>query len=203
MFQAGTATADQILAGCDGILIPGGGDIDPATYDDHVHPTTYGIDPARDALEKELILAAHRKKIPLMGICRGVQVMGWAFGGKLYQDIDAEAAPAGTAKGHRHFPNEEGHHLAHRIDLAPDSHLARILGVASVEVNSIHHQALRSVPPPLRVVGLSPDGIIEAVEDSHHPWFIGIQGHPERLPGNPIWKKLFEDFVKIIRHSTF
>lgn len=201
VFQVGSANAREILSSCDGILIPGGGDIDPAFYSSHVHPTVFGVDRARDLLEKELILAAHQSGKPLMGVCRGVQVMGWAFGGDLYQDIDAEMSPPATPKGHRHFPNEESHHIAHEMQIEPDSRLAKILGVTSVGVNSIHHQALKSVKLPLRVVGRAPDGTIEAIEDSTHPWFIGVQGHPERLPGNAIWRKFFVDFITTTRHA--
>lgn len=201
VFQVGAASAQEILSSCDGILIPGGGDIDPGLYSDHVHPTAFGIDRARDLLEKEVILAAHQSGKPLMGICRGLQIMGFAFGGDLYQDIDAEVTPAGVLKGHKHMPNQETHHIAHDLVVEPDSHLAQILGVTSVGVNSIHHQALKSVPAPLRVVGRAPDGLIEAVEDSTHPWFIGVQCHPERLPKNAVWKKFFVDFVTAARRA--
>lgn len=196
VFQAGSANAQEILSSCDGILIPGGGDIDPDLFSDHTHPTIYGVDRARDLFEKEVILAAHQSGKPLMGICRGVQVMGWAFGGELYLDIDSEMPPVDSFKGHKHFPNQESHHIAHKMTIESHSHLADILGVTSIGVNSIHHQALKSVKSPLRVVGRSPDGLIEAVEDSHHPWFIGVQCHPERLPGNAVWRKFFVDFVQ-------
>lgn len=202
VFQVGSTSAQEVLSSCDGILIPGGGDIDPSFYSDHVHPTVSGIDRARDLFEKEIILAAHKTGKPLMGICRGVQVMGWAFGGDLHQDVDAESHPPGTAKGHRHFPNQESHHIAHDIIIEPESHLATILGVTSVGVNSIHHQALKSVKAPLHVVGRAPDGTIEAVEDSAHPWFIGVQCHPERLPGNAIWQKFFVDFITTVRRVS-
>lgn len=201
VFQVGTATSQEILASCDGILIPGGGDIDPALYTDHSHAAVFGVDRARDLLEKELILSAHQAGKPLMGICRGLQVMGWSFGGELIQDIDAEVAPLGSPKGHRHFPNEESHHIAHEVQIAPDSRLAKILGVTAVGINSIHHQALKSVKTPLRVVGRAPDGLIEAIEDSAHPWFIGVQGHPERLPDSAVWQKFFVDFVRCCKLS--
>lgn len=197
VFQVGSASAQEILSSCDGILIPGGGDIDPVLYSDHVHAAVFGIDRARDLLEKEVILAAHTTGKPLMGICRGIQMMGFAFGGDLYQDLDAEMPPAATPKGHKFFPKQESHHIAHKMAVEPNSHLAAILGVTSTDVNSIHHQALKTVQAPLRVVGRAPDGLIEAVEDTHHPWFIGVQCHPERLPGNAIWKKFFVDFIRV------
>ncbi len=196
VFQAGSVTASEVLSSCDGILIPGGGDVDPMWYSDYIHPTVFQIDRARDLLEKEVILAAHATGKPLMGICRGIQMMTWAFGGTLYQDIDAEVAPASQSKGHFIYPNKESHHIAHTMTIESDSHLAKILGVTSVEVNSIHHQAVKSAPSPLRVVGRAPDGLIEALEDTAHPWFIGVQCHPERLPDNPIWQKFFRDFIK-------
>lgn len=200
VFQVGSATVAEILSSSDGILIPGGGDIDPALYSDFVHPSVSGIDRARDLLEKEVILAAHKEGRPLMGICRGVQMMGWAFGGELYQDIDAEMPPVGRSKGHKHL--QESHHIAHTMAIEPHSHLADILGVISIGVNSVHHQALKSVKSPLRVVGRAPDGLIEAVEDSHHPWFIGVQCHPERLPANATWRKFFVDFVTAARRVS-
>lgn len=195
VFQVGSCTADEILNAVSGILLPGGGDIDPALCATYHHSKVYGIDHDRDVLEKELVLKAHAQNIPLFGVCRGEQVMAWAMGGTVYQDIDDEMPPGGAPKHHKHFPNQESFHLAHTVTLTPDSHLAQILGEQQVEVNSIHHQAVKSVANPLQVVGTAPDGLIEAIEDPKHPWFIGVQWHPEWILEKGPWKKLFGDFV--------
>ncbi|PIR20358.1 MAG: gamma-glutamyl-gamma-aminobutyrate hydrolase [Deltaproteobacteria bacterium CG11_big_fil_rev_8_21_14_0_20_47_16] len=196
VFQVGSCTAEEILSQVDGILLPGGGDIDPTLCATYHHPKVYGIDRDRDLLEKDIILLAHAQMKPLLGICRGEQVMAWAMGGEIYQDVDDEAPPKNTAKGHKYFPNEDFSIIVHTVSIAPQSHLARILGTTEVDVNSIHHQCVASVKPPLSVVGTSPDGLIEAIEDPHHPWFIGVQWHPEWLDWRSPWKMLFEDFVK-------
>lgn len=195
VFQVGHCTADEILAKTDGVLLPGGGDIDPAFYSNYTHPTVSGIERARDLLEKELVLKLHKSGKPLLGICRGFQVMGWVFGGELYQDIDAEAPPLGTPKNHRQTPNEARNFLAHPIQITAESRLAKILGVTTAKVNSIHHQTLKTVPPPLVASATSPDGLVEVVEDPKHPWFIGVQFHPEEILDQGPWRKLFEDFV--------
>lgn len=200
-FQAGHCTADKVLSSVDGVLLPGGGDIDPALYAATRNPKVYNIDRDRDLLEKEVLLQAHARKIPLLGICRGEQVMAWAMGGNLYQDIEDEAPPTNIPQGHKYFPNEDFSILVHSVTLTPDSHLAKILGTTKVDVNSVHHQGVSSVVPPLRVVGTAIDGMIEAIEDPQHPWFIGVQWHPEWLRDTALWQKMFRDFVETCRKS--
>jgi putative glutamine amidotransferase len=195
VFQVGHCTADEVLSTTDGILLPGGGDIDPAFLGTTRNPKVYNIDRDRDLLEREVLLKAHERKVPLFGICRGEQVMAWAMGGSLYQDIDDEMPPTNTPKGHKYFPNGDFSILVHKVALTPDSHLAQILGTTIVDVNSVHHQGVASITNPLRVVGTAPDGMIEAIEDPQHPWFIGVQWHPEWLDTS-LWQKLFKDFIR-------
>lgn len=199
VFQVGHCTADEVFSSVDGILLPGGGDIDPAFYATTPNPKVYNIDRDRDLLEKDVLLQAHARKIPLLGICRGEQVMAWAMGGGLFQDIDDEMPPAGTPKGHKYFPDGNFSTIVHKVAITPDSRLAKILETTTVDVNSIHHQGVSSVAPPLRVVGTAPDGMIEAIEDPQHPWFIGVQWHPEWLRDTALWQKLFRDFVETCR----
>lgn len=185
VFQVGSCTADTILSSVDGILLPGGGDIDPAFYADHAHPSVTNIDRARDALERDLVITAHARGLPLFGVCRGVQVMGWAMGGQLHQDIP----------DHRHTPNANRSHLAHTVTIVPGSKLAQILGVPTMEVNSIHHQAVSMAPKSLTIVATAQDGTIEALEDPKHPWFIGVQWHPEEILDQEASQKLYGEFV--------
>lgn len=201
VFQVGHCTAGEILASVDGVLLPGGGDIDPTFYANYTHSTVGSIDRERDVLEKELTLQLHKSGKPLFGICRGFQVIGWAFGGDLYQDIDAEALPLGVPQCHRQTPNDSRNFLAHPIQIIPGSRLATILGVTSATVNSIHHQTLKTVPSPLVASATSPDGLVEAIEDPQHPWFIGVQFHPEEILDLGPWRKLFENFVTACRKS--
>jgi len=196
VFQVGSCTAKTILSQVDGILLPGGGDIDPLLYGATPHPTVSSIDRERDDIERDLVLQAHATGMPLFGICRGIQVMGWALGGALYQDIDAEAPPAGQAKHHKQTPNNERNFLAHEIFITPQSKLHCILGNDRLMVNSIHHQGLKTVSSPLSISATAPDNLVEAVEDSNHPWFIGVQFHPEEILDKGPWGKLFKSFVQ-------
>lgn len=189
VFQVGSCTADEILNTVNGILLPGGGDIDPAFYADHAHPSVTNIDRARDELEREVVIAAHARGIPLFGVCRGVQVMGWAMGGELHQDIP----------DHRHTPDGSRSHIAHTIEILPDTHLAKILGVTSLQVNSIHHQAVDLVPAPLEISAVASDGTIEAIEDPNHPFFIGVQWHPEEILDQEASQKLYGEFMRAAR----
>lgn len=192
VFQVGSCTADSILQSVDGILLPGGGDIDPTFYADHVDPSVVNIDRARDELERELVIRTHAEGIPLFAVCRGIQVMGWALGGDLFQDIP----------NHRHTPEGSRSHIAHTVTIVPGTKLAAILGVKSVDVNSIHHQAVSVAPKSLIVSATAPDGVIEALEDPKHTWFIGVQWHPEEILDKEPSQKLYGDFVRAARRAS-
>lgn len=167
---------EEIVDRFDGIVISGGGDIDSANWGEPLHEKAYGIDAERDAFELALARLIHRKKKPALCICRGEQVMNVALGGTLYQDIPSQAE---SAVNHR--CGEIQFEVVHNVTVKPGTKLAAIVGEGTLGVNSLHHQAVREAAPCLTVSAVAEDGIIEAIECPDHPFFIGLQWHPERL----------------------
>jgi len=181
----------------DGLLLPGGGDVDPARYGESLHEKSGGISPERDDVELMLARWAMQEGKPLLAICRGIQVLNVALGGSLYQDIEAQAPGAGK---HDWYPGYARDHRPHTVAVAPGSRLARILEASEQPVNSLHHQALRDVAPGLTVVARAPDGIVEAVEAGDHPFALAVQWHPEELaPADSRAQVLFDTFVEACR----
>jgi putative glutamine amidotransferase len=166
---------DEIMPVLDGLILPGGADIEPARYgESEIHPTVYGVNPARDRFEIALTRAVVARDLPLLAICRGLQVLNVALGGTLYQDVPTQHP------GQR----EHGQGLAatepwHEIRLAPGSCLALAYDDERVAANSFHHQAVRQLAPDLRAVGWAPDGVIEGVEHAASRFVVGVQWHPE------------------------
>lgn len=181
----------------DGVLLPGGMDVDPSRYGEPPHEK---CDPScREQDEAELTLArwAVADQVPLLAICRGIQVLNVALGGSLYQDIQAQVP---GAKKHDRSPDQPRDHLSHRVTVAPGTRLHSILGVSSLPVNSMHHQALKNVAAGLIVAARALDGIIEAVEIGEHPFAVAVQWHPEELiDDSPHALRLFEAFVEECR----
>jgi len=184
----------------DGILLTGGGDIHPRFFGQTPHPSLSGVQPARDELELTLARWSLEEGKPLLGICRGIQVMNVAAGGSLYQDIASQCPGAGQ---HDYYRDDSPRDfLAHQVRVEPDSRLARSLGTDWLSVNSFHHQALKEVPPPYRVVARAPDGIIEGIEAPDHPFALGVQWHPEELiAGQEAARRLFLSFVRACQRS--
>ena len=183
---------DSILVLADGIILTGGEDINPLEYNDTVNLAVCGtINHQRDTLERKLFDFAFENKIPLIGVCRGMQMMNVASGGSLYGDIPTEI---GTTVIHSN--NGE---VNHEIVLCDTSSLIFPIGTDTIMVNSWHHQGLKIMPNHLRVIARSFDGLPEAVvmEKSTHPFMIAVQFHPERLgKDNPIHQKMRESFYK-------
>ncbi|MDY7041202.1 MAG: gamma-glutamyl-gamma-aminobutyrate hydrolase family protein, partial [Chloroflexota bacterium] len=178
----------------DGILLAGGEDIAPATYGELPHEGLGEVDDERDHLELELTRLALTDGTPLLGICRGIQVLNVAVGGTLYQDIETQLP---DAFAHRFRPAEYSRdHPAHQVHVTPASRLATALDVTVATVNSRHHQAVMTVAPGMSVVARSPDDIVEGIELSVHPFAVGVQWHPENLAvGADGRRGLFEAFV--------
>jgi len=177
----------------DGLIVPGGGDIDTGLYNGRFHRTMWGVDPVRDETEFFMCRAAIEGDKPLLAICRGIQVLNVAYGGTLWEDVQGlmpGAVEHGTPKG---LP---WRHLVHTVSIEPGSVVGRIMGTTESWVNSLHHQAIRDLAPELKATGLAPDGLIEAVEVPGHRFAIGVQWHPEHLTHNPVMMALFEGFVK-------
>lgn len=183
----------ELRSRLDGILLVGGGDIDPGRFDGLPHPRIYDIDPARDELEIELVRLAVGTEWPLFGICRGIQVMNVALGGSLHTDI-ADQVP-GSLK-HDYYPNIPRDTIAHEVSIDPSSRLAAIVADTRLPTNSLHHQALSRPAPGLSITAHAPDGIIEAVELPNHPFALGVQWHPEWLVESPANQALFRAFVQ-------
>lgn len=178
----------------DGLVISGGGDMQPALCGADPHPSIYGIDPDRDSVEMNLVRWAVDTQKPFLGICRGVQVMNVALGGTLYGDIAAHA-PHNPLK-HNWFPGFPRSMLAHPVAVAEETLLARILGAPIMEVNSLHHQAIKEAAPQVEVAAHAPDGLIEAIEVPGHKFALGVQWHPEWLQDQPAMRGLFTELVK-------
>jgi putative glutamine amidotransferase len=186
---------------CDGVLLTGGDDIQPSLYSARLTPklrkTVSVADPARDLAEVSLIKEVFRQRKPLLAICRGQQMLNVAFGGSLIVDIPTE-----LPKALPHCRMDAKDRPVHGIDLAPGSMLAEIFGKRQLQVNSTHHQAVRRAIRPFRVVGASPDGVIEAMEldlaDRHLlPYLLAVQFHPERLiQRHPEFLEIFRTFAR-------
>lgn len=184
-------TARALLPRLDGVLISGGGDIDPSRYSATWHESIGGVDPARDRLEIGLVQVAVAAQTPLFGICRGAQVLNVALGGTLYRTIEEHPG----AERHCYYPGLPFDLCPHAVQVAEDSLLARIIAQPVLAVNSLHHQACRGIAPGLRVTAWAPDGIPEAIEVIGHPFALAVQWHPEALPHAPEMRALFEAFV--------
>ncbi|MCX7623705.1 MAG: gamma-glutamyl-gamma-aminobutyrate hydrolase family protein [Thermomicrobium sp.] len=171
--------ADALVA-VEALLLTGGGDIDPHRYGAaSVHPETYGISEVRDTFELALVKAAIARDLPVLAICRGIQVLNVALGGTLIQHI-----PASDPNALNHRQHELGIPVdqpAHPVTIMPESKLAAIVETTTLLVNSFHHQAIDAPAPGLVVTARAPDGVIEAVELPSATFVLGVQWHPERL----------------------
>jgi putative glutamine amidotransferase len=181
----------------DGLLLPGGEDVDPALYGEARHEKCGPSSPELDEVELTLARWAVDDGKPVLAICRGIQVLNVALGGTLYQDIAAQIPGGAEHVKHRRGPRD---FLAHTATITHGSRLALILGATSLPVNSLHHQAVKDVAPGLAVVAQTPDGIIEAMEVPEHPFAIGVQWHPEELVDvDARSQKLFDALVVACR----
>jgi putative glutamine amidotransferase len=185
---ADPSSAPQVLRRLDGVVLSGGTDIDPGRYGETPrHASVQAPDRERDEFEIALVRHARALGVPVLGICRGHQLMNVALGGSLYQDIVADGL---SSRWHPRRPGRRGDHLSHSIDIAPGTVLAKAAGTGTVDVNSMHHQAVRDVGEGLTVTAISPDGVIEGVE-SEDGRLVAVQCHPEELLTAPWALSLF------------
>lgn len=183
---------DEYLGALDGILLTGGEDIHPSFYGEMVIERCGQIDERRDRFEIELCRRALALDLPVLGICRGCQVVNVALGGSLYQDLTYRP---GTSPEHDAGKARRGE-VVHEVTVEPGTGLHGILGCERLGVTSSHHQLLRKVPPGLRVNALAPDGTIEGVEGPLSRFLLAVQWHPERLvEKDPAHLALFEALV--------
>ncbi len=191
-------SAENILAildRVDGLLLPGGGDIDPHEYEQNgrVHEKIYSLDKDRDRVELLVAQTAVSQQKPLLAICRGHQLLNVALGGTLWADIESEM-PDGMA--HDNHGKQPRTYLAHTVTITPGSTLAHLIGGQETAVNSLHHQGIRQLAPSLIAVATAPDGLIEATEIREHPFALSVQWHPENLiHTEPQMRSLFQGLI--------
>jgi len=183
----------ETLSLCDGIILSGGEDVDPKFYDEDPHPQLGSTTPERDFVEIAMVKYALENNIPLLAICRGVQILNVALGGTLVQDI-----PSQVNEPIQHSQIVNRSRDTHWVTISNNSKLYQLIGSERVRVNSLHHQAIGHVANDLRVVAKSSDGIVEAVEYIHPTTFtIGVQWHPESMANtNEQMNKIFVEFIK-------
>ncbi|MFQ5899245.1 MAG: gamma-glutamyl-gamma-aminobutyrate hydrolase family protein [Candidatus Methylomirabilia bacterium] len=188
----------ELASRLDGLLLTGGGDMHPSTFGESRHPTTSEVSPARDQVELWLVRHFLESRRPILAACRGIQVLNVALGGSLYQDL---ASDPGTTIAHSQ--TEPRNQPTHGVKAVPGSALSRVLGVEELEVNSMHHQAVKALGRGLLPVAFAPDGIVEGVElddpDSNR-FVLGVQWHPEELfSWDPAARRLFHGLVDASR----
>lgn len=187
--------AEALLDRLDGILFSGGPDVDPMQFGEQPHPMLGAIDPERDRTELLLARAVIKRAMPVLGICRGHQLLAVAFGGTLWQDIPSQRA--GAIK-HQHTPGTPKWYATHSVTVTPGTRLEQILG-AEVRVNSRHHQAVKALPAGGWVESArSADGINEAMELPGERFCVSVQWHPENAWNQPDlnYNALFSAFVQ-------
>jgi putative glutamine amidotransferase len=186
------------LEGIDGLMLTGGDDVDPALYDQTPHDAALEIDRERDEFEIPLVKGARDRGLPILAICRGVQVLNVAAGGTLVQDIPSQVT--GALEHRLTVPPHTPFELAHEIWIDKDTLLSRLMsdrlsGADTCDVNSRHHQAVGQVAPGFRVSATAPDGVVEAIEDSSSRFCLGVQWHPENFWRTGEFRPLFEGFL--------
>lgn len=182
----------------DGLLFAGGEDVDPALYGEHRKYSTVKVDRARDEFELALLDRALDRRLPILGICRGTQMINVKFGGTLYQDLKSDMA---LEIEHKQAGNRgESTHSVTLTD--PESRLAEAFQ-GSCRVNSLHHQAIRRLGRGLKVTAHSEDGLVEAVEAADdYPFLMAVQWHPEEMADRPEQRKIFEQFLARCREAA-
>ncbi|MDI3317660.1 MAG: asparaginase [Bacillota bacterium] len=188
----GPVLPEEALRGVDGLLLAGGGDVAPGLYGEQPHPRLGPVEPDRDRWELALARRALAAGLPVLGICRGIQVLNVADGGTLYQDLEAQLPDA-----LQHAQKAPRWHRSHPVRIEPESLLARLVGAGELAVNSFHHQAVREVAPGWRVTAVAPDGVVEAMERPDLPFALGIQFHAENLVARePRFLRIFQGLVE-------
>lgn len=185
---------DALIEQFDGFVLTGGGDVDPSYFGEDPHAELGNIEPERDAFEVALAKELLKNKKPVLGICRGMQVLTVASGGSVYQDMPAQQ----EGNLHQHIQKAPMYHPFHLVKVEPKSLMGTIVGEETIKVNSYHHQAVKEAGKGFEVVGKANDGTIEVVESKEHPFIIGVQWHPEALleKDDQPSLKLFEKFIE-------
>jgi putative glutamine amidotransferase len=199
---AATENAFEILGRADGLLLTGGGDVDPALYSEAPHPTFEPAEPGRDEFEIALVRAAIEADLPCLAICRGMQVLNVALGGSLIQDIPDQVPGAVN-----HVVREPRYAIAHEVWVSRESLTFELLREhiedgEVCQVNSRHHQAVKRAAEGFDVTATAPDGVIEAMERSGAGFCVAVQWHPENFWRTGEFRSLFEGFVRAATVKT-
>lgn len=198
LIQPGETRLEELVSFLDGIILSGGGDVDPQRYTDERHAQVYAVDEERDSAEFALTEIAIANDVPLFCICRGLQVLNVALGGTLIVDIP-DAMPESMA--HRHDPNIAPQFIEHEVSVSAESRLGQMIARDTVTTASWHHQAIDKLGDGLQVVASADDGIIEAVEMADKP-VIAVQWHPEATAATDSdQQRIFDEFVRQIREK--
>ncbi|MCA9935381.1 MAG: gamma-glutamyl-gamma-aminobutyrate hydrolase family protein [Ardenticatenaceae bacterium] len=190
-----------IFTQIDGLLLPGGGDVEPAHYQgQNDHETIGGVDTDRDRIEFELARWSVAQEKPVLAVCRGLQVFNVALGGTLWEDVYSQMT---DALFHSYVNIKPREYIAHAVEMQAGSRLAQQMGVQMMQVNSLHHQGIRDLAAGVTAVAHAPDGLIEGIEIPDHPYAIGVQWHPEDLaPTTPAMQALFDGLVQAARDNN-
>jgi putative glutamine amidotransferase len=194
---------DSMIDQADGILLPGGNDVNPMLYGEERKADTHPPHNERDRFEMYLLEKALERKLPVLGICRGFQVINVKLGGTLYQDVEKEMS--GSIRHDWHDDNSQPlprSLLSHQVSVDQNSKLHGLLAQDNIEVNSLHHQGIKALGNGLIATAHSSDGLVEAVEMPGYPYLMGLQWHPEELQGDAAWKGVLKDFVENCSKGT-
>jgi len=184
---------DEIVSRIDGLLLTGGGDIYSPLYGEELHPAVDSYDLKRDRYDIALVKQAAERQLPILGICRGCQLINVAFGGTLIQDIPSQVLESTV----NHYQEEAREVATHSIQITSDSQLCKIVHTKQIKVNTFHHQAVKTVAPGFEAVAWAEDGVIEAIESTEGKAIWGVQWHPENgaVAKDPVMLDLFRHLV--------
>jgi len=187
----GQSVIDRYVGLVDGLVLTGGGDVGPSNFGEEPVRGTGKVYPERDQFEISLVGRSLERDIPVLGICRGIQVLNIAMGGDIFQDLYTQVS---TALEHRQKAPRDC--AWHHVEVCRDSLLGRALGVEQIRVNSFHHQAVKRIAPGFKLCASARDGVIEGIENEGYRFALGVQWHPEAMAGSdPAAAKLFREFV--------
>jgi putative glutamine amidotransferase len=197
LIQPGEPRMDELMGLLDGLILSGGGDVDPRLYTQAQHEQVYWVNPERDQFEIELVKRALDEAMPTFCICRGLQILNVALGGTLIPHIPDAIQ---QAIEHRQPPRDP---ILHPVQIKPHSHLGNLLGLAEVTTASWHHQSIDQVAAGLDVVGQAPDGVIEAVEIPGNERLIAVQWHPELTAHQDASQQcLFDELIRLAQTAS-
>lgn len=184
----------QLSSMLDGLLLTGGGDVDPMLYGEEPHKNLDDVSPRRDLIEVVLAKEMMQANKPVLGICRGLQIINIALDGNMYQDIYSQREETLL----QHSQKASWYHSSHFVQVKKGTILEAITKSDQIKVNSFHHQAVRDVPLPLIISGVASDGTVEAIESTEHDFVLGVQWHPESLAEikDKVSLDIFNQFLK-------